>query len=127
MACKRSRVRLPQTPPVLQFGGLAHFGRASALHAEGERFETVILHQIHTKIWSLNTRKRDIIMAPEISVIHVGVKAVVVAKVEFPPHNVTDLNAYYKGLLKVVTAAFPDNVVVVLGEGVHLSSLDNLE
>ena len=28
------------------FGGLAQLARASALHAEGQRFESVILHQI---------------------------------------------------------------------------------
>lgn len=28
-------------------GGLAQLARASALHAEGQRFESVILHQKH--------------------------------------------------------------------------------
>ena len=29
----------------IYFGGLAQLARASALHAEGQRFESVILHQ----------------------------------------------------------------------------------
>ena len=38
---------LPGTTESLRenFGGLAQLARASALHAEGQRFESVILHQ----------------------------------------------------------------------------------
>ena len=40
-----------QRPPswckanIIKFWGISSFGRASALHAEGERFDPVILHQ----------------------------------------------------------------------------------
>ena len=35
---------LPGTTNGIKFGGLAQLARASALHAEGQRFESVILH-----------------------------------------------------------------------------------
>ena len=37
---------LPGTTNGIKFGGLAQLARASALHAEGQRFESVILHSI---------------------------------------------------------------------------------
>ena len=47
---------LPGT--TLRYGGLAQLARASALHAEGQRFESVILHRVELM---LEKEKRKII------------------------------------------------------------------
>ena len=57
---------LPGT--TLRYGGLAQLARASALHAEGQRFESVILHRIELMLEKEKGKKQFSILHFQFSI-----------------------------------------------------------